>query len=957
MKKNILTLLLLIASTYLWAQVLPSIKLYTRQDFKADSQFWAATESADGTLFFGNNDGILIYDGERWQRIVLPNSSSVRSLANGKDGTVYVGAYDEAGILSKNKQGNYVYRSLIKELQTDGKNIENIWDIQSFNGRMLYRANSEIIITSGKTATHLPSASMFSYSAVAGNNYYVEEMGHGILTLQPVSNTLIMAFSSESYNNEEVAEILPGENPGTLLIVTLQGGLYRGELSTGKVQLLNRFFDATHSGRANCALKNSDGSIYIGTAESGIISISRTGVVDYNVPGFTGLQNGVVQSLYRASDGNFWALQDNGLAYADYHSPYRVLFGKASVYDALPLGDSLYIATTQGVYFTDDIKTIPQFKKVSGLQGQAWAIQKAQDDIIASGDAGLFVLKNGEAKRISATQGFWKITSIKSKPGFYLASQYNGLYLLENAGNEWVLHDKIAGFNESARDILPADEPDTYWICHGYQGVFRVRINAVYNRVSAVDHFTNKNGLPDSFNVNVFRWQGKVVFTTNTGIYTYNETHNRFVPFERLNKILNPSKNTRKIIEHGGRTWFVQDDEAGYFVTADKNAVVNTGLFLNLKSTFNRGMECIAGLPDNRMLFGTTNGLFLYNISNPVSAKGIHTQITQISYTQTQKQDFAAITYKGDDPVQLPNRMDILRFDFAAPKMTHGTQVEYSYMLENTDADWSPWQDQPFKEYTHLRPGTYTFKVKSRNTAGLMGTEAKYIFTVLPRWYQTTAAYILYVLGAAGFVYSVRLLIKRRIRYERAKSTRDAERTRRMLELEVEQLKLQRDKEAVIRDKAVLEEDVINKSKELANYTMLLMQKKDAFAEITDDLKELRDYLRNEESRKKLLEIFQKLNRHKVGEEYMEVFDVHFEKVHHNFFEALKTLSPSLTQRELRLCAFVKMGLTNKEIAPLLNISLRGVENARYRIRKKLNVANEDNFPAFLEGIGREIEM
>jgi DNA-binding CsgD family transcriptional regulator len=133
---------------------------------------------------------------------------------------------------------------------------------------------------------------------------------------------------------------------------------------------------------------------------------------------------------------------------------------------------------------------------------------------------------------------------------------------------------------------------------------------------------------------------------------------------------------------------------------------------------------------------------------------------------------------------------------------------------------------------------------------------------------------------------------------------------------------------------------------------MLLVQKKDVFAEITDDLKELKNYLRNEESRKKLLDIFQKLNRHRVGEEYMEVFDVHFEKVHHNFFEGLKALSPSLTQRELRLCAFVKMGLTNKEIAPLLGISLRGVENARYRIRKKLDVANEDNFAAFLEGVG-----
>ncbi len=138
---------------------------------------------------------------------------------------------------------------------------------------------------------------------------------------------------------------------------------------------------------------------------------------------------------------------------------------------------------------------------------------------------------------------------------------------------------------------------------------------------------------------------------------------------------------------------------------------------------------------------------------------------------------------------------------------------------------------------------------------------------------------------------------------------------------------------------------------------MLLIKKKDIFNELTTDLKELKDYVKNDDSRKKLLQIFQKLNQHKIGEEYLEVFDVNFEKVHHNFFEELKKLNPSLTKRELRLCAFVKMNLTNKEISPLLNISLRGVENARYRIRKKLEVAHEDNFVAFLEGIAKEAEF
>jgi AraC family transcriptional regulator, chitin signaling transcriptional activator len=948
MNKVILTLISLCFSVAAFSQENVKLKIYDKSDFVADSQFWSVCEGKDGVMYFGNNDGVLVFDGEHWQKIILPNNSSVRSLSPGADGTIYAGGYDEAGIIKRLKNGTYEYQSIIKELQPEGRNLENIWAIQNLGNRMLFRVYSEIIVYAGKTATHLPSSSVFTYSAVVNNNYYVEENGRGILTLQPSSNTLLMAFPSSGFNNEDVAEILPGGKPGALLVVTVQGGIYYGELATGKMALLSRFFPESN-GRASTALKNSDGSIYIGTVNEGVISVDRMGQTSYNPTGFAPLKEGVVQKLYRTADGNIWILQNNGLAYADYHSPYRQLFNRASVYDALPVKDSLYIATTQGVYYSADAGS--SFAKVNNLQGQAWAVQKAQGDVIACHDSGLYKIVNGSAARIGSASGFWKINPIVGKPGFYLASQYNGLYLLEKKGSEWLLHDKIAGFNESARDILPADEPNTYWVCHGYQGVFRLRIDPGYTRVSSVDHFTNKNGLQNSFNVNVFRWQGKVVFTTNNGIYTYNNASNRFVPYQKLNTLLDPTLNTRKILQYGSRTWFVQDDEAGYFNTAQAVPELRKDIFLNLKGTFNRGMECMVPLPDDKMLFGTTDGLFLYTIKNPDNPAGIATAITQVSYSRKQKQELLQ-TASGKTAIELPNQMDILRFDFAVPKMAKGTRIQYSYMLDGSEQEWSPWQNQPFKEYTHLRPGTYTFKVKSRNTAGIVGSEAAYSFTVLPKWYQTTLAYVLYVLLSLLIIYGIRLLIKRRIRYEKAKSAREAESRRRLLELEVEQLKLQRDKDAVIRDKAVLEEDVINKSKELANYTMLLVQKKDVFAEITDDLKELKNYLRNEESRKKLLDIFQKLNRHRVGEEYMEVFDVHFEKVHHNFFEGLKALSPSLTQRELRLCAFVKMGLTNKEIAPLLGISLRGVENARYRIRKKLDVANEDNFAAFLEGVG-----
>jgi ligand-binding sensor domain-containing protein/DNA-binding CsgD family transcriptional regulator len=969
MKKRFLNIFLLIFFHFaFYAQNPPSdylklsgkITQYTRTDFNADPQFWAMCRDSSGTIFFGNNDGVIIFDGEHWQKLNLPNNSSVRSLEIDAKGTIYAGGYNEIGTLQKDKTGRYFYKSLIDELQLTGNNIENIWDIHILGNKVLCRSFNELISISNKTATHIPATTSFIYSNVIGSDYYIQDTNHGILKLTKNSSDPVLIIGNEQYNNEEIVAILPGNIKGEITVVTKQGNIFKGIAASGKLELLNNIFTNNKPDLILSAIKYGNGDLFIGTLSSKIIMTNANGQVIQSPALFQNLQDSVIHRLYAGKDGNIWVLQNNGLAYIDFLSPYTYLFNKASVYDALAYKDHIYLATNQGVYYSyfNNINpsSIHDFKKIENLHGQTWSIQQLDGDVIVSHDNGLFKIENGNAFKIGTVTGFWKVTPIKNKPGLYLASHYNGLYLLEKSNGQWILHEKISGFDESARDILPADEPFTYWVCHGYKGVFKIRISPSYNRVSSVDHYTNKNGLGSSFNVNVTRWNGEIVFTTNTGIYRYDQKLNKFTPHKKLNDILDPTKNTRKLMQADNKTWFVQDDEAGYFYTAEKKPELHKDLFLNLKGSFNRGLECIVNLTNNNVLFGTTTGLFLYTIENPHNSTNINTVITQISYSRNQEFNLLPLSNNKGEPEVLPNQTDILRFEFAAPKMTHGTDVQYSYKLENVDNNWSSWQKIAYKEYTHLRPGKYTFKVRSRNTAGLIGKEAVYNFTILPKWYQTDLAFILYtVLTILLIIFAIRY-IKRRIEAEHLKTKLEALKAKKMLELEVEQLKLQRDKEEISKDRSNLQEEILNNSKELANYTMLLIKKKDIFNEITVDLKELKDYVKNDDSRKKLFQIFQKLNQHKIGEDYLEVFDVNFEKVHHNFFEELKKLNPTLTKRELRLCAFVKMNLTNKEISPLLNISLRGVENARYRIRKKLDVNHEDNFVAFLENIANEAD-
>ncbi|RYY44098.1 MAG: transcriptional regulator, partial [Chitinophagaceae bacterium] len=79
-----------------------------------------------------------------------------------------------------------------------------------------------------------------------------------------------------------------------------------------------------------------------------------------------------------------------------------------------------------------------------------------------------------------------------------------------------------------------------------------------------------------------------------------------------------------------------------------------------------------------------------------------------------------------------------------------------------------------------------------------------------------------------------------------------------------------------------------------------------------------------------------------------ESFTRHFDKVHSDFIIGLKDKHPTVTGNEVKLCAYLRMNLSTKEIAQLMNISVRGVEISRYRLRKKLLIPSEMNLFDYL---------
>jgi hypothetical protein len=935
---------------------LPKITHYSRTDFQADAQFWMMTRDNDGILYFGNNDGALIFDGERWQKVLLPNNSGVRSLVTTPDGKVYAGGYNEIGLIVKDSQGNYQYKSLLKDLKLEIEKIENLWQVHVLKDYIIYRSFNELIAISGNNATHISSNQAFIFSGIVNNHLYVQDEGNGILEFDPESMRLKMIFEAAHFGNNAIVSFLPLQNKNEILAISKTGQIYKGNIKTKTIELWKSIFEENNNDQIITAIKH-DEDFLLGTLKSKILLLTKDGNIISQPASFSNIFDSSILNFYE-SDGNIWALLNNGLDYIEFDSPVSNLFKEASVYDILIDDQILYLATNKGVYTSDINGDNIQnhglnFKNIPDLEGQAWSVQKEGGSIIISHDKGLFQLKNGRPEKIGNQGGFWKIMAVEGVPDTYLASNYNGLFLLTQENNTWKIEHKIGGFDESTRDILKAPGDNTYWVCHGYKGVYKLKINEDYTRVYAQEHFTDQNGLTSPFNVNVFNWNQDIVFTSNTGIYTFNQASNRFEPFEKLNRILDTAYNTRKILRHKEKAWVVLDDEVGYFLPEEKQPKLNKDLFLDLKGYLNRGMESILPLENGKVLVGANTGLYLYDINKKVADHKIKTQITNASYFKEQQEE--KIPLNNQKELFLPNKTEIFRVEFATPRMSPSATIQYRYILEGIDSKWSIWDETPYKEYTHLRPGNYVFKVRSRDLTGSTGEESSFKFSIPRVWYQTNLAFLSYGLIIIFLILLLVYFIRRKIDQERRKARITAQKSKKLLELEIEQLKLKQDKNRIIGDKQILEEDNIRISKELANYTMLLLKKKDVFSETYTNLKEFKTTLKTPPARKKLHDILMKLQQHRIGEEYMTIFDVNFERIHKNFFKQLKIIDPELTKRELRLCAFVKMNLSNKEIAPLLNISVRGVETARYRVRKRLKV-QETNFIIFLEGLSEPLQ-
>ncbi|WP_232302849.1 ligand-binding sensor domain-containing protein [Draconibacterium sediminis] len=953
MKKSLLILLLVFPSL-VFSQVkrfgVPNILNYPKADYRAGTQNWGVAQDPNGFMYFANNLGLLRFDGLNWDLYNDSFTSNVRSVCIDDDGVIYIGLDEDFGIFDPNSPEGPVFKSLTDKLPEDIPETDVIWKIYNTQYGIVFQSYRYIFIYRDDKIDIIRPQKAFYYSFYINNRLFFHEPGVGLFEyINGFVNKVPWADELKDHEIQSMVSFFENH----LLIGTAQSGWF--EYKNGK---LNKWDVPANTQTENdvlyCGIKLDGNNLAIGTILNGLIIANSEGEIIQHLNLNNGLQNNTILSLCNDRSGNLWLGLDNGIDYIELNSPISYTSRSENIgtgYCAVIHDNLLYLGTNQGL-FTKKFSTIGQdnsevFKIIPGTEGQVWSLKVINGQLLCGHNLGTFAVNGREVRQISDDPGLWTFIQLKNDTNYAIGGSFTGISLFQFDKGQWDLKTKIKGFSESSR-FLSEDEEGNIWVSHGAKGVFRVTLNAQSDSATNVKLYGAKDGLPiDLMNI-LLKFDNTWCISTVDGVYSYNAAADRFEKNKSLNEIFAPY-NRLKYIEKDfrGNYWYIAETEVGVLHKNDDTSYTRiTTPFQQLRNKLVREWEFLYVFDLNNVFFATENGFAHYS-SRIVTS---YNQAFKCFITQVDVPNLDTVVYPVNqlDPTEFPFQKNAFRFNFSAPFYQNPEQLEFSYFIDNYSDSWSVWSNDNYRDLTNLPENDYVFRVKARNSFNVESDEATFSFVITPPWHRSKTATYIYILIVFVIVVIIAWFINKRFEKSKQKERKKHEQKLREKEKEFEKQAVLAEKEIIRLKNEKLEAQKLSLDKELANQTLSIVNKNKFLMKINEELKRVSNETSDGAVKTKMAILKKRIDKEIDNQNQNQIFESYFEEVHADFFERLKDKFPHLSPKDLRLCAYIRMNMSTKEIATLLNISDRGVEISRYRLRKKLDLSRDVNLSTFL---------
>ncbi|WP_117883786.1 two-component regulator propeller domain-containing protein [Aureibaculum luteum] len=919
MIRPIVIILFLFFTQELFSQEISPLKSFLPNNYLADNQNWSISQDESGIIYIANSAGLLVYNGASWKLYNTPNASAMRSVKV-IDNRIYVGSYMEFGYYEKNEFGELEFTKLSDAIQNDILEDEVFWQIEHYKDWILFRTKKRIYfynLKSKKYKFHTVNTTLNSLS-VFDNQVYFHVSKEGVYTLQEGVEKLVIVDTL--VKNNTVINLF---NYSNALILVTNNGIFR--MVKNAIEPINITLNTVFKNTTiYTAIQLNDGSIALGTVSNGLMIVDSEGNIKDHIKQENGLTNNTVLSLFQDKNNTVWLGTDYGINYVNIDASLKIFYDRkgqiGTVYDAIKHNEYIYLGSNQGLFYKR-YKSADEFKIIPNTSGQVWTLFEYDGILFCGHNSGTFIIKEKKAIKIADILGSWLFREVPNHPELLFQGNYDGIHVLKRVDDNWVFQHKIKGFDFSSQFFEFSN--DKIILNHEYKGVFELKFNSdftEFTNVKKIEHFLSYQ----SSGLN--KYKGQIYYASKEGFFKYNTETLKFNRNDSVSNYIGDDFVSGRMSITDDGIWMFGKDE---LINLKQGQLSNhlelrkvpfpTTLFSSMK-----GFQKLTKIEDNNYLIGSSNGFTLMDV-NHENRKEFKIEINGIINYSRQNNFLKKLSIS--DNQEFKYNSNGFEISYAAIYYNAMSPVLYQTRLLGQGTHWSDWSTNYKTTYQNLPNGNYTFEVRAKVGEIQSNNVAQFMFTINKPWYQSVLAYITYLTLLLLIGYVVHINYKK---YYKKQRQHLLERNKRVLALK----ELKAKEQFMNIEKEQLQKDIDHKNRELAISTMSIIKKN----EILNSIKKELIIDNSDNTNKKVIKIIDSNINNNKDWEFLEKA---FNNADKDFLKKIKNIHPNLTPNDLRFCAYLRLNLSSKEIAPLLNISVRSVEIKRYRLRKKMNLPHE----------------
>ena len=881
------------------------------------SQNWEIYQDpVSGYIYFANSAGLIEYNGISARTFTMPYRQGIRSVYVNGDGMIFSGTFEDFGVWEKDLSGDLIYKSLAADISIP-KNDE-IWNIYELNHTVYFQSFTTIYAYNYNTVTAIKCPSVMLFLFRVGDNFIVQLLDNGLYWFDGSGFTLIKG--SEIFKNVKVHAIIEF-NSGEYWICTSNNGIFLFD-GHGFAPLKTEISEYLKQETCNAGMAVNDTVIAFGTILKGAVFCDKKGRILNSYDYSNGLNNNTVLSLFKDADDRLWIGLDDGANFINISSPvttFENISGNlGTIYTAVRDRNCLYLGTNHGLFAADiessnGLYSFSNLRIIPNSQGQVWKLDQFDGNILCGHNDGTFIVKGDTFRKISDITGGWSMTPYGD---LLLEGTYTGIISFKkDVGGNWIFNNRLTGYNEPTR-FIEVDYLGYVWALHPYKGIYRLELNERADSIVNVLYFSSVADSSRELAMSVINNQ--VVFMTSDHIYAFDYEKKTFFPLESLEPGLGEFVSSTQIIHFRKNSyWFIMDNKVALFNISRSLEAEKVMEFYHEYADLPWREQQIISIDSNTLLIPTRQAFSIYNLAR-LSSQERKDSVVVSSLVFSGRDKSITLFPSMVEDYRIPSTENNLTVYIANPSGFDMGGREYLYRITEAGEHWYRTITDNFS-FLNLKSGHYHLQVKAAFSNKI--TEVVFYIrnhALLSWWYV-----VIYVIGFAALVFAG-------IKFWRG----SLDRHRKLLAYEV--------------GKNRLENELDYKSYELMLTMRYLIRKTDTLRELRDKLDSTRDSAAKLPA--KFVREMEQIIDHGLDSQTEEWHNVmkNLKLSQEGFFRKLKNKYPSLTPNDLRLCSYLRMNFTTKEIANLTNISSRAVEIGRYRLRNKLNLSHDINLTEFL---------